>query len=120
MKPIRFKSVEYIRQPESNHELAKFLVSLELSGEETVEWVINELYLELIAPVADENGVQIDFDNVEIESMFGEDARRYVNGYKLWAFRMPRQLLQWRCVERVRWVWVARENYERRLVKLNR
>lgn len=114
MEPVRFKPEDVIRQSGFNHELAKFLVSLELSGEETVEWIVEEVYFHLKQPVIGWDGNPIDINLVEIESLFGEEARRYVNGYKLFAHKMPRQKLQKRCVERIAWVDVARTNYLRR------
>lgn len=111
LNPIRFKPVEIIRLPEFNHELAKFLVGFEQSGEETVDWLVEETYFHLKRPVLDWNGNPVDFDLVEIESLFGEDARRYINGYKQFSIRMPRQKLQRRCVERIAWIDVARINF---------
>lgn len=113
---IRIKPVRIIRQPSFNQDLARFYVGLGLSGDDTIDWILKQCYPDLRderlrdVRVIDRDGTDVDFDQVHIEEMFGEEPRRYVNAYKRRADRpLSRQRLHEPCVDRVTWMDVARE-----------
>ncbi|WP_193169968.1 hypothetical protein [Nisaea nitritireducens] len=110
MEPIRFTPVRVIRRPLFNQGLARFYVALNLSGDDTIDWILDELYMRLERDVIDRNGNLVDLEDVHIEELFGQDPRRYVNAHKQRASGTARQRLHESCVPRVTWMDVAKRN----------
>ena len=108
-EPIYIKSAWVIRQPLFIKELAGFYRALNMSGDETIDWIHDLLYFRESYPIYDCKGKLVNIETVFIEDIFGKDQRRCINSLKQWAKKAPSQRLQKRCVKRAKWLDVVRQ-----------
>lgn len=107
-----------LRSPEYVQQLASFYSELGLSGDMTVDWVLDQLYLHHEGKLYDYRGKEIDLDELELADLFGEDTRRTINAFKQFAVKKPRQSLHRNLVLRImildyaRQIFVSRDNEE--------
>ena len=102
------KSAFTLRNPKFCQELAQFLCSLELSGDQTMDWMLAQIYFRHKGNLYDYTGTLIDLKTTYVDQMFGEEPRRWINAFKEYATVPPKQRLQWRCVPRVMFMDFAR------------
>ena len=109
------KPIWIMRRPAFIAGLASFLASLEMSGDNTVNWVLDELYFHHKGTLYDYRRKPIDLEVTYVDQEFGEEPRRWINALKESAGRLPKQRLQMRCVPRVMYVDLARMSYSGRM-----
>lgn len=112
-KPIRFKPVKVVITPLFNHVQAQAYFDLERSGDATVDWIFDRIYLRNPWPIMDRKGCKVDIETIDLEAEFGEDPGRYINAYKEKRLRMPAQHLHHSLVMRITWMDVAMEIHRR-------
>ena len=107
--------VNEMKDPNYIHEMACFYVWLGLSGDMTLDWVIDQICLHHKGCLFDPRGKEVDLDKREPESSFGADTRRTINSFKKWADEQPKQSLH-RCLsERIMWLDFALVIYLNRI-----
>ena len=108
-----------LRDPEYNSKLAAYLRDLDLSGEQTMIWILDQLYEVHTGRLR--NGLGLDEKIKEIKpdgsqawlfaqdvaEEFGEDPRRWINDYKAFAIEPSKQRLHVRLIRRVMFIECA-------------
>lgn len=112
-KAIRFKPVRLVITPQFNQKLAQAYFALDLSGDATVDWIFDRIYLRNSWPIMDRKDLKLDIEMVDLEAEFGEDPGRYINAYKEKRLRVPAQHLHHSLVMRITWMDVAMEIHRR-------
>lgn len=105
------ESKAMLRNPEYIHYLAHFYQSLNLSGEQTLNWIIMEICHRNDGDFFDYDRLFIDLEKVNISDAFGRDPRRSVNHFLSAATSPPSRLLQKRVVKRAMWFCLAHKSY---------
>ncbi len=108
---IILKPKWYLRSSQCIQELAQFFDDLELSGEETLNWILSEIFLYHEGRLISSNGDTIDILAIDMEIVFGEYGRRWISDFKKFAERKPRQRLQVKCILRIMIMSLAKEIY---------
>ena len=111
---IRAEPVSVLRSPEYLRELAEFYSDLELSGELTADWIIDQICLYHEGRLLDPRGQPIVMDHFEPAELFGEDTRRTINAFKKQAMHSRRQCLHRRLLPRLMALDLARKIYSAR------
>lgn len=106
---IRSPSKRFIKNPAWLAELAQFYVDLNLSGDDTVDWILEQIYHGHDGELIDYNGHLIDKDKWFVEDEFGGEARRWVNAFKQRASSPQSNRLHEKCVNRVMAMYFARD-----------
>lgn len=87
-KTIICPPVRIVRNVDFNRRKAQFLISLGLSGEGTIDSILNTLYENQSYRLVRPNGEVFDVGSEDprtlqlLDNLFGEDAKRGVNRYK--------------------------------------
>lgn len=110
-------SERVIRSTAFNKELATYIDQLDLSGDGTVDWVLNELFDYRTGKLFGLDGkpLMIDVETDLTDELFGAEQRRFVNRYKARAHRKFRYRLQMRMVWPVLAMHFAREIHSCRM-----
>jgi hypothetical protein len=104
-----------VRSTYFNQGLAQFYVGLGLSGDATIDWVLNELYDHRAGALIGLNGQSIEIEAVDangttlFDDLFGADERRFITRFRVRASRGFRYRLQRRCLFPVLMMHFARE-----------
>lgn len=102
-----------LRSPEFNSELAQYYCDRGSSGDAIVDAVLAEIYDYHTATLVGSDGTAIPVDSgantAELDDLFGEDQRRFVNRYREKATRLPKYRLDHRCVFAVTILHLARQ-----------
>lgn len=102
-------SKRIIKNPRRLSQLAQFYVSLDLSGDDTMDWILEQVYEGHTGVLIDYNGNEIDKSHWFVEELFGEEPRRWLNAFKLMADMPMQQRLHENCVNRVMAMYFARD-----------
>ena len=117
---IRTSHPRKLRDPIYNSQFATFLVWLDLSGEQTLIWILDQLYEQHEGRFR--NGLGMDEkvqelnENADLEWIFEQDPaedfgtgdpRRWINDYKKNADNVSPQKLHYSLVRRVMWIEAA-------------
>lgn len=88
---------------ENNDQMSQFYRWLDLSGDETVNWICDQLYCHHEGRLIGPRGAELTLDQLRPETHFGQDTRRTINRYKSTEFykrtrgltpqKLPRVLL---------------------------
>lgn len=108
---IMSPSKRMIKNPSRLSQLAAFYASLGLSGDDTMDWILEQIYDGHQGTLIDFNSYQIDKAKWFVEELFGEEPRRWINDFKRRAKKAARQRLQEKCVNRVMAMYFARDIY---------
>lgn len=106
---IKAAPLSTLRSPEYVQQLASFYSELGLSGDMTVDWILDQLYLHHEGKLYDYRGKEIDLKKLELADLFGEDTRRTINAFKKFAVKKPRQSLHRNLVPRIMMLDFARQ-----------
>lgn len=104
-----------LKHPDFNQELAQFYKALGLSGDDTIDWILEQIYEGSDGPLIDFNSYEIKRSEWMVHEEFSDEARRWINAYKLLANCKSEHRLQERCVMRVMAMSFARDIYLERL-----
>ena len=115
VETIRSPGKRLIKNPSRLSQLAEFYASLGLSGDDTMDWILEQIYDGHHGTLIDFNGYEIDKSKWFVDELFGEEPRRWLNDFKLRATKTARQRLQEKCVNRVMAMCFARDIYLARI-----
>ena len=104
-----------LKHPDFNQELAQFYKALGLSGDDTIDWILEQIYDGSDGPLIDFNGYEIKRSEWMVHEEFGDEGRRWINTYKLFANHKSKQRLQEKCVMRVMAMSFAKDIYLERV-----
>jgi hypothetical protein len=105
-----------IKNPSRLAQLAEFYKNLDLSGDDTMDWILEQIYVGHNGTLIDFNGYEIDKAKWFVEELFAEEPRRWINDFKPRATKTAKQRLQEKCVNRVMAMYFARDIYLARTV----
>ena len=97
---IRSPIKRFLKQPALVAQRAKFYADLRLSGDDTVDWILDQILFGFEGAFIDFNGNEIDRDTWLVYELWGEDPRRAMNRYKEFALAPPKQRLHENLAER--------------------
>lgn len=100
-----------IKNPSRLAQLAEFYKNLDLSDDDTMDWILEQIYDGHQGALIDFNGYEIDKDKWFVEELFSEEPRKWLKDFKLRATQTKRLRLQERCVGRVMAMYLARDIY---------
>lgn len=101
-----------IRSVEFNRELAQYYCDQPISGDAVIDDLLTEIYDchtgRLYGPEGNEIAVDTEAGAELFDRVFGCDPRRFINRYREKATRLPKTLLDRRCIKPVAILHLAR------------
>ena len=109
----RTPPMRVLRSVEFNRALAQYLSDQQKSGDAIINDLLTEIYDHRTGRLFGPDGVEIPVDTTAgaelFDSVFGVEPRRFINRYREKAARLPKNLLDRRCVMPVAILHLARQ-----------
>lgn len=114
---VRLEHERVVVRPAFLQELSQYIVDLNLSGEDVLDWAWDRLFIHHNGPLLFHNGDPYHLDDQAIETAFGVDGRRWINSFKKAASKRPAQRLHESLIDRI-WILDSARKIDIEIVKI--